>query len=279
MVRSVACVVAVVLLLCGWGAPASAAGPDGPALVHRGDWYLRTSPSGGPAQSAFRYGTGGDLPVMGDWDGDGRETVGVVRTLPGGGYRWLLRNSNSAGPAEVSFDYGAQRIVTGDRLGSIPVAGNFDPSDAAAEVGIVYVEPNGSLTWAIRGERRFSFGRATDRPIWGDWDGDGADTPGVVRDGNRWLLSDARGGSASRAFTFGSPAGDLPVPGDWNGDGVDTPGVVRNDPPSQGNGGYDIWLVRNSSTSGPADRSFRFGSDALAPDLPLENVPRLRFRA
>ena len=33
------------------------------------------------------------------------------------------------------------------------------------------------------------YGLPTDTPIVGDWDGDGVDTPGVVRDGRSWILS------------------------------------------------------------------------------------------
>lgn len=42
-----------------------------------------------------------DLPVVGDWDGDGVMTVGVRR-----GDRFLLRNSNSGGVADVDFRFG-----------------------------------------------------------------------------------------------------------------------------------------------------------------------------
>jgi hypothetical protein len=43
-----------------------------------------------------------------------------------------------------------------------------------------------------RGEGRpadLCLGQPTDVPIAGDWDGDGTDTPGLVRNGSQWLLS------------------------------------------------------------------------------------------
>ncbi len=61
----------------------------------------------------------------------------------------------------------------------------------------------------------------------GDWNGDGAETPGTFVAGT-WQLSDqvVRTQRTGAAVTFGQ-AGDRPVTGDWNGDGVTDLGVVR----------------------------------------------------
>ena len=71
------------------------------------------------------------------------------------------------------------------------------------------------------------FGRATDYPLCGDWDGDGVDTPGVVR-GNQFILASANvdGGGGATAFGFGR-VDDFPLVGDWDGDGDDTIGLAR----------------------------------------------------
>ncbi|WP_151084669.1 hypothetical protein [Nocardioides cynanchi] len=63
--------------------------------------------------------------------------------------------------------------------------------------------------------------------LMGDWDGDGAQTPGLFTDG-RWKLWNrvVRTGSPAVRSTFGQ-AGDLPLTGDWNGDGVTDIGLVR----------------------------------------------------
>ena len=39
--------------------------------------------------------------MVGDWNGDGIDTPGVVR-----GTTWYLRNSNTTGVADVTFTYG-----------------------------------------------------------------------------------------------------------------------------------------------------------------------------
>lgn len=61
--------------------------------IQRGDIFpLRRSNTGGPADLQFTYGISGDIPVVGDWDGDGVDTVGIFRE---GAFH--LRNANSAG--------------------------------------------------------------------------------------------------------------------------------------------------------------------------------------
>ncbi len=69
-------------------------------------WHLRNYNSAGPAGSVFSYGDASvDAPVVGNWDGVGGDTVGVVR-VAGGGAQWHLRNYNSAGAAGSVFGYG-----------------------------------------------------------------------------------------------------------------------------------------------------------------------------
>src|SRR5262249_29649839 len=58
-------------------------------------WYLRNSNSAGaPDVAPFAFGARGWIPVVGDWDGDGKTTVGAFDPSTG---TWYLRNSNSAG--------------------------------------------------------------------------------------------------------------------------------------------------------------------------------------
>ena len=93
------------------------------------------------------------------------------------------------------------------------------------------------------------YGDRGDIPIVGDWNGDGIDTPGVVR-GDKWHLRNSNtGGVADVSFGYGMP-GDIPIVGDWNGDGIDTPGVVRG----------DTWYLRNSNSGGIADIGLKYGN-------------------
>jgi hypothetical protein len=85
-------------------------------LVHAGnrfDWHLRNSNTSGPADRNFRYGVNdgtllpgnGEGPVVGDWNGNGVDTPGVITTTRTGRLRWLLRNraAIASGPASAGW--------------------------------------------------------------------------------------------------------------------------------------------------------------------------------
>ncbi|KPV51187.1 hypothetical protein SE17_22645 [Kouleothrix aurantiaca] len=67
----------MVALVATFAAPSGNAKAAGIA-TGRG-WYLRNSNSGGVANLGFFYGLPGDIPIVGDWNGDGYDTPGVVR--------------------------------------------------------------------------------------------------------------------------------------------------------------------------------------------------------
>jgi hypothetical protein len=73
-----------------------------------------------------------------------------------------------------------------------------------------------------------SFGAKTDLPLFGDWNADGDQSPGVYRPGTRTfsLASDKDGQTVTSTFVFGA-AGDKPVAGDFDGNGTETVGVYR----------------------------------------------------
>jgi hypothetical protein len=52
----------------------------------------------------FTFGAAGDVPLIGEWDLDGRDEIGVYRAG-----RWLLRNTLTAGPPSLAFTYGGSR--------------------------------------------------------------------------------------------------------------------------------------------------------------------------
>ena len=101
-----------------------------------------------------QFGQAGDIPVVGDWDGDGRDDIGVVR-----GTTWLLRLTDVA--RRPSF-VGRHVKVT------------MAPDVRAAVL-------------------QFTFGRAGDIPVVGDWDRDGRSDPGAVRNRSEWVLGDGLG--------------------------------------------------------------------------------------
>ncbi len=72
-----------------------------------GTWNLRNNPTGnGDADLSFVYNPGtSPYPVVGDWDANGTDTVGVkTGTTPA---TWQLRNTNSPGAPDITFTFGA----------------------------------------------------------------------------------------------------------------------------------------------------------------------------
>ena len=87
-------------------------GPVGLVDPSTGLWYLRDQWG---VIDSFYYGNPGDVPFLGDWDGDGIDTPGLYRQTDGYVY---LRNTNTQGIADIKFFFG--------NPGDIPLAGDFD---------------------------------------------------------------------------------------------------------------------------------------------------------
>ena len=209
-----------------------------------GYWRLR---DGWFTNTGFYYGNPGDMPFLGDWDGDGVETPGLYRQSDGYVY---LRNSNTQGIADIRFFFG--------NPGDVPLAGDFDgdgfdtvsiyrPSEQRFYVINALGENDGGLGAA---EYSFLFGNPGDQPVVGDWDGDGVDEIGLHRasTGLFYYRNTLTTGIADAEFYFGDP-GDRFVAGDWGlVDGADTPAVFR---PSN-----TVFYFRHTLTQGDADSQF-----------------------
>src|SRR5262249_7161856 len=67
-------------------------------------WYVKnTNSPGAPDVAPFAYGAVGWKPVAGDWNGDGRDTIGVFDPAA----RWYLKNTIAPGAPDIApFAYG-----------------------------------------------------------------------------------------------------------------------------------------------------------------------------
>ncbi len=210
-----------------------------------GALYLKNSNTTGFADIQINYGIGGDYPVVGDWDGDGKVTIGIYRNGS-----FYLRNSNTIGFADIVFPFG----MRGDQ----PVAGDWD-GDGIDTIGVyrkgTFFLRNSNDVGAP--DMIFALGVMGDVGIAGDWNGDGKDTTGVFRPSNGalYLKNQNTTGYADIQINYGI-AGDKPVTGDWDSDGVDTIGVYRN----------GQFMLRNSNTIGFADIVFALG---IPGDMPI----------
>ncbi len=97
----------------------------------------------GAAEYSFFFGNPGDKPFVGDFDGDGVDTIGLHRETTGLVY---FRNSNSQGVADFSFVYGnpGDILIAGDWDGDgIDTVGVFRPSN-----GMIYFRNSNSAGFA-----------------------------------------------------------------------------------------------------------------------------------
>ncbi|GGR92124.1 hypothetical protein GCM10010169_40610 [Micromonospora fulviviridis] len=199
-----------------------------------------------------------DIPVSGDWNNDGVDTVGVYRPSTSTFY---LRDVNSGAATRV-FKFGS------GSLGDIPVAGDWN-KDGFDSVGVfrpgvsTWYLTNGTSTETNNTDYEFKFGSGSsgDQPVAGDWNNNGFDSVGVFRPGNStWYLTNGTSSATNSTdyeFMFGhGGSGDQPVAGDWNNNGYDSVGVFRP--------GNSTWYLTNgtSTATNSTDEEFVFGNGA-----------------
>jgi len=77
------------------------------------------------ADATFPFGDDGDIPFVGDFDGDGVDSIGLFRPSTGTFY---LKNTHTEGPADIEFAFGAD--------GDIPIAGDWGVEDGIDTVAV-----------------------------------------------------------------------------------------------------------------------------------------------
>ncbi len=230
--------------------------PDTIGIYLNGVFYLRNSNSAGAVDIVVPYGIAGNLPIAGDWDGDGVDTIGVYIVELG---VFSLRDSNTPGTPDHA-------LVMGNP-GDEPIAGKWDNTMTHDGVG-VYRPSNGLLF----GKRALTNGYADytmvlgnpgDHGIAGDWDGNGYDSIGVYRPSvTRFYLANQMGGTTTTpAIIFDNynfavaPSTLTPIAGDWTGSGVSRVGYVLN----------GTFYLKNSFTDGPGESVFAYGVPGALP--------------
>jgi hypothetical protein len=234
--------------------------------------------------NGFDYGAAGDIPVVGEWDGQYYAGIGVFRPA-GSPYnrttsdQWLLRNLELPGNPDIVFYYGA--------AGDLPVVGHW-AGPGQTTIG-VYRPPGTAYNrttsgeWLLRNSNTpgnpdiaFYYGAAGDLPVVGDWTGIGQTTIGIYRppgtrynrtNQGQWLLRNSNTPGKPNTVIYYGAAGDVPVVGDWTGIGQTTIGVYRPAGTLYNKTNHGQYLLRNSNTPGRPDIAFYdFSSDyASAP--------------
>ena len=114
---------------------------------------------------AFTFGQNGDTPIVGDWDGNGIDGVGLFR---GGSSTFFLSNGFQGTVDIKPFIFGSlgSKPLAGDWNGDgIATIGVFNPSTGVMSLNNTNSPGNGI------GDIIFNFGGNGDIPLAGDWDG------------------------------------------------------------------------------------------------------------
>lgn len=172
--------------------------------------------NGGTDLCLSSFGTAGDIPITGDWNGDGTDEVGVFRQG-----KWYF-DMDGSGTYDVNVDTLRQNFgLATDR----PVTGDWN-GDGRTEIGVFragnwFIDYNGNGGWngVAGGDKIYVFGAATDLPVTLDWNADGKSEVGVFRPATgTWYLDNGNGawdlGIDHVIAGFGAPT-DTPVTGVW----------------------------------------------------------------
>jgi len=188
------------------------------------------------ANHMFQYGRPTDDVLLGDWNGDGVDTIMVRR-----GNQYFVNNKLGGGQAEHVFTYG--------RSGDTVLVGDWDGDGVdtlAVRRGNAYHVKNDTKSGVA--DKVIAYGRANDTVLVGDWDGNGSDTLAVRRGSAYHIKNAIASGVADQVVAYGR-VDDQVVVGDWDGDGKDTLTVRRG----------NVYHVKNALVGGPADRVLTYG--------------------
>ena len=276
--------------------------------------------NGGPSRTTLLPGRA--IPLTGDWNGDGRDEAAAWYapdpTARDGMSGFQLRNTDGSStdvpvgglcfgngfcqPIEPPGTYWYNQVPESRQesgaAATFPVTGDWDGEGTKGittdDFGAARVSGS-AIFWTIRSEGKpeyqFFFGKNSrdgwmDRPITGDWDGDGRTDFGIYRpptkpgDIGEFRLITAVSASVERyqgaagwnldgketsIIKLGA-YGDEPITGDWNNDGADGIGVVSTGSPTEA----PTWRLRDIAdisceTACLPDLTFPFGTYGSTP--------------
>ena len=133
-------------------------------------WLLDTDFTPDVNLPVFEFGLLTDIPITGDWDGDGQTEVGAVRT-EGGFRRWFV-DYNFDSTSDETFLFGVDNGISPDQ----PISGDWN-NDGVTDAGVTR-DVGGFLHWFRDVDRdetgtpdlpEIVFGQTGDKPVSGHW--------------------------------------------------------------------------------------------------------------
>ncbi|XZE22515.1 SdrD B-like domain-containing protein [Pirellulaceae bacterium SH449] len=228
------------------------------ALFKDGEWLIDINGNGiwDEGDLWIKLGEQGDRPIVGDWDGDGKDDIGVY------GNTW--RADELTLEREPGLPDATNQRLTRPK--------NLPPDRDSVRERLMQRSSEGTPR-SDEVDHVFRFGSNNDTPVAGDFNGDGISTVGLFNAGHWTLDTDGDGRLTEKDsyFQFGQ-AGDIPVVGDFDGDGIDEIAVVRGNKlivDSNGNGALDA-----------ADKVFEIegeGEDVIVGDFDGDGIDEVAF--
>jgi hypothetical protein len=211
-------------------------------LYRAGRWVFQNMETQSQITIQFGLAEVGWQPIVGDWNGDGVDGLGLYRNGI-----FVLRNASDSGTPDTRYRFELAET------GWTPLAGDWN-GDGVETVGVykngLFLLTDSSTGATVDYRLTLNIPGTSIIPLSGDWDGDGIDTVGLYSNGYFYLVNQLTGNPQPQRFAYGPTTGGwLPLAGDWNSDGTTTIGVYSN----------TIWRLRNSNSSGTVDTGFTFG--------------------
>ena len=192
---------------------AAAAPQPQPQPASSPTYYLNNAWSGN-ATHTFTYGLSSDTEIVGDWDGDGKDSLAIRR-----GNVFHVSNRVGATTADYAIAYG--------KPGDVVLVGDWDGDGRdtfAVRRGNEYHIRNTMSSGPA--DRVVPYGRADDEVFVGHFGGSAKDALAVRRGKTFYVSKSLHNGDADRVVDYGR-VGDRAFVGDWDGNRVDTFGVRR----------------------------------------------------
>ena len=167
-----------------------------PAQATGGQSYFFYRPSATPAANfvTVYWGTGGDIPQRGDFDGDGKTDAAVFRPSDG---VWYIRQSSNSQTRFEQWGLPTDKFVPADYDG-----------DGKTDLA-VYRNGNWYIRQSSNNQPLYRmWGAASDTLVPADYDGDGKTDIAVWRGGIYYILQSSNTLSSARQF---GAAGDIPI--------------------------------------------------------------------
>lgn len=212
-----------------------------------GFWNVLNAATGTQIRGSYVYGGDpGDVPLTGDFDGDGHADIALYNHG-----RWNIRSPYRGVDLATDYPYG------GD-ASDVPLVGDFD-GDGIDDIA-VYRKSAGQW-WVKALSRNVQLyggsvfgGDPADVPVVGDFDGDGYADVAVYAAGLWNIKSLHRGVQLVTGYAYGGDPTDTPLAGDFDGDGKDDIVLYRK--------AMGQWWIKSPSRNVQLYAAYPYGGDA-----------------